>query len=132
MFARHARASLGVVLLLTTASVSVAQTGSVTLVSQEAAIDTVAVSANPYLAHFTVRNAGADSATYSTVCTALGAVACAGGTASSVRLGPGQQATLNITYRATRAGRGLVVLRVRDPRSGTRASAALLLTVTGS
>jgi hypothetical protein len=105
---------------------------SVTLAAQGATADTVSVAAVAYRVGFTLTNRGADSATYYVACAGLGAAACATGRADPIRLAPGQQVTVAVDYRATRAGRGLVVLRVRDPRSGARASAALLLTVVGS
>jgi hypothetical protein len=132
VFAHHTRVSLGFALLLATASVAVAQTGSVTLASQGAAADTVPASATPYRVGFTLTNRGADSATYSISCTGLGVAACATAPTDPVRVAAGQQIALAVDYRATRAGRGLVVLRVRDPRTGARASASLLLSVTGS
>ncbi len=103
----------------------------VTLASQGASPDTVSVAAVAYRAAFTLANRGADSATYYVACVGVGAAACV--TAERpIRLAPGERFALTVDYRATRAGRGLVVVRVRDPRSGARARAALLLTVIGS
>lgn len=106
--------------------------GQVTLVRQGASPDTVAVAASAYRAGFTITNRAADSATYYIGCVGLGAAACVTAARDSIPLAPGQQVTMQVDYRATRAGRGLVVFRVRDARSGARASAALLLSVTGS
>lgn len=105
--------------------------GQVTLARQGATADTVAVAAAAYRAGFTLTNRSADSATYYVGCVGVGAAACV--TAErSIRLPPGQQFALAIDYRATRVGRGLVVVRARDPRNGARATSALLLTVVGS
>jgi hypothetical protein len=93
---------------------------------------TVAVRAEAYRVRFTLTHRGADSVTYHVACSGGGAAPCVAVSADSLRLAPGQQVTLAVDYRATRAGRGLVVLRVRDPRTGVRASIALLLTVTAS
>ena len=104
----------------------------VALASQGATADTVSVAADAYRVGFTLTNRGADRATYYVACAGVGAAACLTRWADPVRLASGQQVTLAVDYRATRAGRGLVVVRVRDPRSGARASAALLLAVVGS
>ena len=109
-----------------------AQAAPVTLRSQGPTADTVPVAATARRVAFTLTNSGADSATYYVACAGLGAAACVTGWADPVRLASGQHVTLMVDYRATRAGRGLVVVRVRDPRSGARASAAFVLTVTGS
>ena len=109
-----------------------AQTAQPTLATQGATVDTVSVATDPYGVRFTLTNTGAETATYYVTCAGLGAATCASAPADPVRVAPGQQVTLAADYRATRAGRGLVVLRVRDPRTGARASAALLITVTGS
>jgi hypothetical protein len=106
--------------------------GQVTLARQGATADTVSVAANAYRAAFTLTNRGADSATYYVSCVGMGAAACVTAERDSIHLAPSQQFALTVDYRATRAGRGLVVVRARDPRSGARASAALLLTVVGS
>lgn len=105
--------------------------GQVTLARQGASADTVSVAADAYRAAFTLTNRGADSATFYVACVGVGAAACVT-PERPIRLAAGQQFALTVDYRATRAGRGLVVLRVRDPRSGARGSAALLLTVVGS
>ena len=103
----------------------------VTLARQGATADTVSFAASAYRAAFSLTNRGADSATYNVACVGVGAAACVT-PERPIRLAPAQQFALTVDYRATRAGRGLVVVRVRDPRSGARASAALLLTVVGS
>ena len=105
---------------------------SLTLAAQRATADTVSVAPDAYRVGFTLTNRGADSATYYVACAGLGAAACVTAERDPIRLAPGQQFALTVDYRATRAGRGLVVVRVRDPRSGARASAALLLAVVGS
>lgn len=105
--------------------------GQVTLARQGASSDTVSAAASAYRAAFTLTNRGADSATYYVACVGVGAAACVT-PERSIRMASGQQFALTVDYRATRAGRGLVLVRVRDPRSGARASAALLLTVVGS
>ena len=105
--------------------------GQVTLARQGASGDTVAVAASAYREAFTLTNRGADSATYYVACVGVGAAACVT-PERPIRVAPGQQFALTVDYRATRAGRGLVVVRVRDPRNGARARAALLLTVVGS
>jgi hypothetical protein len=131
-YAHRIAAALTVLLLLLAPAAVAAQTAAVALAAEGATADTVPVKADPYRLRFTLTNRGADSATYYVACAGLGAAACVSAPRDPVRVAPGQQVVLVVDYRATRAGRGLVVLRVRDPRTGARASAALLLTVTGS
>jgi hypothetical protein len=122
-----------VLLLLASGARAVsAQTGSVTLAAQSGTADTVSVAATPYRVGFTLTNRGADSATYYVACAGLGTAACATAPTDPLRVAAGQQVVVAVDYRTTRAGRGLVVLRVRDLRSGARASAGLLITVLGS
>ena len=118
-------------LLLTPAGVS-AQARTLTLTPDSAAPLTLAVSADAYRLRFDLTQLGADSATIEVACAGMGAVACVSAPARTLRLGPSEGRVIEVAYRATRPGRGLVVLRARDPRSGTRAIATLLVTVLGS
>ena len=128
--ARLPAALAAALLLLLTPAGASAQARTLTLTPDSAGPLTLALAADPYRLRLDLTQVGADSATVEVACQGMGAVSCDAAPASRLRLGTGAPSALTFAVRPTRPGRGLVMVRVRDPLTGARASAALLVTVT--
>lgn len=131
MRARRMPAALtaALLVLLLPAGVS-AQARTLTLTPDSAGPLTLALAADPYRLRLDLTQRGADSATVEVACQGMGAVTCDAGPGPQLALRAGVTSALTFAVRPTRPGRGLVMVRVRDPLTGARTSAALLVTVT--
>ena len=129
-FARLSRCLAAVFLVLLLPAGASAQARVLTLTADSAGPLTLTLASDAYRLRLDLTQVGADSATVEVACQGMGAVTCDAGPGPQLALRAGARSALTFAVRPARPGRGLVMVRVRDPLTGARTSAALLVTVT--